>query len=57
MRKRRGELLTNWGIYLADYRKGVAKNPKDTGENPYVKKMRLHCDKYINAAESLARSE
>src|SRR5262249_47621489 len=40
---------------LADYSKGVAKNPKDTGENPYVKKMRLHCEKYINAAESLAR--
>jgi len=39
---------------LADYSKGVAKNPKDTGENPYVKKMRLHCEKYINAAENLA---
>jgi hypothetical protein len=39
----------------ADYNKGVAKNPKDTGENPYVKKMRLHCEKYINAAENLAR--
>jgi hypothetical protein len=40
---------------LADYGKGVAKTPKDTGENPYVKKMRLHCEKYINAAETLAR--
>jgi hypothetical protein len=40
---------------LADYSKGVAKNPKDTGENPYVKKMRLHCEKYVNAAEGLAR--
>ncbi len=40
---------------LADYSKGVAKNPKDTGENPYVRKMRLHCEKYINAAENLAR--
>ena len=40
---------------LADYSKGVARNPKDTGENPYVKKMRLHCEKYINAAENLAR--
>jgi hypothetical protein len=40
---------------LADYSKGVAKTPKDTGENPYVKKMRLHCEKYINAAETLAR--
>jgi hypothetical protein len=39
---------------LADYSKGVAKNPKDTGENPYVKKMRLHCQKYIKAAEALA---
>jgi uncharacterized membrane protein YcgQ (UPF0703/DUF1980 family) len=38
-----------------DYNKGVAKNPKDTGENPYVKKMRLHCEKYINAAENFAR--
>jgi uncharacterized membrane protein YcgQ (UPF0703/DUF1980 family) len=40
---------------LAEYSKGVAKNPKDTGENPYIKKMRLHCEKYINAAETLAR--
>lgn len=40
---------------LADYSKGVAKNPKDTGENPYIKKMRLHCEKYIDAAENLAR--
>ncbi|HEY9434989.1 MAG TPA: hypothetical protein VI260_26335 [Blastocatellia bacterium] len=40
---------------LADYSKGVAKNPKDTGENPYIKKMRLHCEKYISAAENLAR--
>lgn len=40
---------------LADYSKGVAKNPKDTGENPYIRKMRLHCEKYVNAVESLAR--
>jgi hypothetical protein len=40
---------------LADYSKGVAKNPKDTGENPYIRKMRVHCEKYINAAENLAR--
>ena len=33
----------------------MARNPKDTGENPYVKKMRLHCEKYINASENLAR--
>ena len=39
---------------LADYSKTVAKHPKDMGENPYVKKMRLHCEKYIKAAESLA---
>ena len=40
---------------LADYSKGVAKNPKYTGENPYIRKMRLHCEKYVNATESLAR--
>jgi len=40
---------------LAEYSKGVAKNPKDTGENPYIKKMRLHCEKYIGAAENLER--
>jgi hypothetical protein len=40
---------------LADYSKTVAKNPKDTGENAYIKKMRLHCEKYINAAEALAQ--
>ena len=40
---------------LADYGKTVARNPKDTGENAYIKKMRLHCEKYINAAEALAQ--
>jgi uncharacterized protein HemX len=40
---------------LADYGKTVARNPKDTGENAYIKKMRLHCEKYIKAAESLAQ--
>jgi hypothetical protein len=40
---------------LADYSKTVAKNPKDTGENAYIKKMRLHCEKYSNAAEALAQ--
>jgi hypothetical protein len=39
---------------LADYSKHVAKNPKDTGENPYIKKMRLHCEKNISDAENLA---
>jgi hypothetical protein len=38
---------------LADFDQTVAKNPK-SGENPYSKKMRLHCDKYIKAAEGLA---
>ncbi|SRR6266498_2450737 len=40
---------------LADYSKGVARNPKDTSENPYIKKMRLHCEKNISDAENLAR--
>lgn len=39
---------------LADYSKEVARNPKETSENPYLKKMRLHCDKYVKAAEDLA---
>jgi hypothetical protein len=50
----RGEVESHKKM-LADYSKGVAKNPKDTGENPYIKKMRLHCEKYINASENLAR--
>lgn len=40
---------------LTDYSKTVAKNPKDTGENAYIKKMRLHCEKYSKAAEALAQ--
>jgi len=40
---------------LSEYGKRVAKNPKDPGENPYIRKMRLHCEKYIGAAEGLAR--
>lgn len=40
---------------LAEFSKGVARNPKDTSENSYIKKMRLHCEQYIKAAESLAR--
>ncbi|MBL8202708.1 MAG: hypothetical protein JNM09_00660 [Blastocatellia bacterium] len=39
---------------LADYSKTVARNPKDTGESGYIKKMRLHCQKYSRAAEALA---
>jgi hypothetical protein len=40
---------------LDDYSNTVARNPKDSSENPYIKKMRLHCEKYIRAAENLAR--
>ena len=40
---------------LVDYSKTVARNPKDTGESGYIKKMRLHCEKYSRAAEDLAR--
>ena len=40
---------------LAEFSKGVAKNPKDPGENGYIKNMRLHCEKYIKAEENLAR--
>ena len=39
---------------LADYSKTVARNPKDTLENAYIKKMRLHCQKYSKAADALA---
>jgi hypothetical protein len=39
---------------LSEYSKGVARLPKDTSENPYIRKMRLHCEKY-SAAENLAR--
>ncbi|MBL8202691.1 MAG: hypothetical protein JNM09_00575 [Blastocatellia bacterium] len=40
---------------LADFSKRVARNPKDTGENPYIRKMRLHCEKYIKATTSAAQ--
>ncbi len=40
---------------LTDYSKTVARNPKDTGESGYIKKMRIHCEKYSKAAEALAR--
>lgn len=39
---------------LADYSKKVATNPKDPGENAYIKRMRLHCGKYVKSAEALA---
>ena len=38
---------------LAEFSKTAVKNAK-AGENPYVKNMRLHCQKYIKAAEALA---
>ena len=38
---------------LADFVATATKNPK-SGENPYAKAMRLHCEKYIKAAEGLA---
>ena len=40
---------------LTAYSKTVARNPKDTGESGYIKKMRLHCTKYSKAAEALAQ--
>jgi hypothetical protein len=40
---------------LAEYRKRIATNPKDVLENPWLKKMRVHCEKYIKEAEALAR--
>ena len=39
---------------LTDYSKTVAQAPKTTIENAYIRKMRLHCEKYIKAAEALA---
>jgi hypothetical protein len=39
---------------LTDYSKTVARNPKDTLENGYIKKMRLHCERYGKAADALA---
>lgn len=37
---------------LADYKKGAVHLKQ--GENPWVTKMRLHCEKYIVDAERLA---
>lgn len=37
----------------ADFEQAAVKSPK-AGENPYSKKMRLHCAKYIKASEGLA---
>jgi hypothetical protein len=49
------EEITMHKKMLVEYSNRVAKNPKDPGENPYIKKMRLHCEKYIRAAENLER--
>ena len=37
---------------LAEYKKAAVETPK-LGENPHVKAERLHCEKYIKAAEGL----
>lgn len=39
---------------LEDYKRGVATNPKSPSENPWIKEMRLHCEKYIKDADNLA---
>jgi hypothetical protein len=38
---------------FADFNQAAVKSPK-AGENPYSKKMRLHCERYIKASEGLA---
>ena len=37
---------------LADFTKTATSSPK-AGENPYTRKMRQHCERYIKAAEAL----
>lgn len=39
---------------LADYKAQVRPDPRQAFENPYVKKMRIHCEAYIKDAEALA---
>jgi len=39
----------------AEYKKKLVQHPKDPVENPWMKKMRLHCDKIIVQAEALAK--
>ena len=39
---------------LASYKRRMAPTPK-TGENPWLKKMRVHCEKFIADADALAR--
>ena len=48
-----GEEIEMHRKMLAEFKKTAVENPK-AGENPYVKDMRLHCEKYIKAAEALA---
>lgn len=53
--KQAAELREDIGMHkqmLTEFNKGVATNPKSS-ENPYSKTMRLHCEKYIKAAEGL----
>ena len=38
---------------LADYERSVATSPK-APENPWLRKMRDHCDRFIKDAETLA---
>lgn len=40
---------------LTQYKKHVSQDPRHPFENPYVKKMRLHCEQYINTAQKLIR--
>jgi hypothetical protein len=39
---------------LAAYKRRVAVNPKSPGENPWLKNMRKHCERYITEARQLA---
>lgn len=39
---------------LADYKARVAVIPKSSVENPFIRKMRIHCEGYIKDAEALA---
>ena len=37
-----------------EYKKKVAISPKSPSENPWIKEMRIHCDRYIKEADNLA---
>ena len=45
-------------LLLASYKKQVAAptDAKTSAENPWIKKMRLHCEEYIRDADKLAAS-